>query len=171
MQLNILLYVSKLPLVFKAIYCQDRSQEPDAEPGIFQSRSRLFRNSSSEPGNQDNVAERAAKSSRAKRVVNNRVNNTRRARLNRNLTKRCLSTIISKSGLLAISYRIMIKRSDGQQGEMTTLNTLSLWECVAHLTHTKGKHLGYNYLDKLSRDDETYARTLPKHKRHSIPND
>ena len=47
---------------------------------------------------------------------------------------------------------------------MTTLNTISLWRGVAHLTDTKGKHLGYNYTDELSGDDETYARTLPKHK-------
>ena len=51
----------------------------------------------------------------------------------------------SKSGLLTISYIIMIKRSDGKREEITTLNTLSLWGGVAHLTHTKGKHLGYNY--------------------------
>ena len=59
----------------------------------------------------------------------------------------------------------MIKRSDGKQEEMTTLNALSLWGGVAHLTHTKGKHLGYNYVDELSAADETYACTFPKHKR------
>ena len=58
----------------------------------------------------------------------------------------------------------MIKRSDGKQEKMTTLKTLFLWGGVPHLTHTKGKHLGYIYIDKLSGDDETYARTLPKHK-------
>ena len=58
----------------------------------------------------------------------------------------------------------MIKRSDGKQEEMTALNALSLWGGVAHLTHTKGKHLGNNHVDKLSGADETYARTLPKHK-------
>ena len=65
----------------------------------------------------------------------------------------------------------MIKSSDGKQEEMTTLNTLSLWGGVTHLTHTKEKHLGYNYIDKLPGADKTYARTLPKHKRHSITND
>ena len=65
----------------------------------------------------------------------------------------------------------MIKRSDGKQEEMTTFNTIFLRGGVAHLTHTKEKHLGYKHIDKLSRRDETYARTLPKHKRHSITND
>ena len=65
----------------------------------------------------------------------------------------------------------MIKRSDGKQEEMTTLNTISVRGGVAHLTHTKGKHLGYKHIDELSGRDETYARTLPKHKRHSITND
>ena len=65
----------------------------------------------------------------------------------------------------------MIKRSDGKQEEITTLNTLSRRGGVAHLTHTNGKHLGHNYVDELSGADETYARTLPKHKRHSITND
>ena len=40
-------------------HCQDRSQEPDAEPGIF--RRRLFNIKCCKPGNQDNKAERAAK--------------------------------------------------------------------------------------------------------------
>ena len=62
----------------------------------------------------------------------------------------------------------MIKHSDGKQEEMNIKYSLTY---VAHLTHTKGKHLGYNYIDKLSGADETYARTLPKHKRHSITND
>ena len=47
---------------------------------------------------------------------------------------------------------------------MTALNTISLWGGVAHLTHTKGKHLGYNHIDELPGDDEIYACTLPKHK-------
>ena len=47
---------------------------------------------------------------------------------------------------------------------MTGLNTISLWGSAAHLTHTKGKHLGYNQIDELPGDDETYARTLPKDK-------
>ena len=58
----------------------------------------------------------------------------------------------------------MIKSSDGKQEEMITLNTISLKGGVAHLTHTKGKHLGYNHIDELPGADETYARTLPKHK-------
>ena len=56
----------------------------------------------------------------------------------------------------------MIKRSDGKQEEMTTLNTLSRRGGVTHLTHTNRKHLGHIY--ELSGADETYARTLPKHK-------
>ena len=47
---------------------------------------------------------------------------------------------------------------------MTALNTISLWGGAAHLTHTKGKHLGNNHTDELPGGDETYARTLPKHK-------
>ena len=56
------------------------------------------------------------------------------------------------------------QRSDGKQEVMTDLNTISLWGGVAHLTHTKGKHLGNNHTDELPGGDETYARTLPKHK-------
>ena len=58
----------------------------------------------------------------------------------------------------------MIKRSDGKQEEMTTLNTLSRRGGVAHLTHTNRKHLGHIYIDELSGADKTYARTLPKQK-------
>ena len=47
---------------------------------------------------------------------------------------------------------------------MTRLNTISFWGGVAHLTHTKGKHLGNNHTDKLPGGDETYAHTLLKHK-------
>ena len=58
----------------------------------------------------------------------------------------------------------MLKRSDGKQEEMTTLNTFPVSGGVAHQTHTNGKHLGYIYLDELSGADETYARTHPNHR-------
>ena len=71
---------------------------------------------------------------------------------------------LNLSGLLNIGYRINDQRSDGKQEEMTKLNTISLRGGAAHLTHTKGKHLGNNHTDELPGGDETYARTLPKHK-------
>ena len=54
----------------------------------------------------------------------------------------------------------MIKHSDGKQEEITTLNTISLRGGVAHLTHTKGKHLGNIHVDELSRADEMHAHFL-----------
>ena len=63
-----------------------------------------------------------------------------------------------------IGYRINYQRSDRKQEEDSNLNTISLWGGAAHLTHTKGKHLGNNHNDALPGDDETYARTLPTHK-------
>ena len=71
--------------------------------------------------------------------------------------------------LLKIGYIINYQRSDGKQEEDLNLNTISLWGGAAHLTHTKGKHLGNNHNDALPGDDETYARTLPK-QGNSIPN-
>ena len=66
---------------------------------------------------------------------------------------------LSISGLPTISYRIMIKRSDGKQEEMTILNTFSRRGGVAHLTHTNEKYLGHNYVDELSGADETCTHT------------
>ena len=77
---------------------------------------------------------------------------------------------LNLSGLLNIGYRINDQRSEGKQDVMTELNTISLWGGAAHLTHTKGKHLGNNHTDELPGGDETYAHTLPKHKWHSITN-
>ena len=71
---------------------------------------------------------------------------------------------LNLSILLNIGNRINDQRSDGKQEVMTNLNIISLWGGVAHLTHTKRKHLGNNHADELPGDDETYARTLPKHK-------
>ena len=50
-------------------------------------------------------------------------------------------TISQLSGLLRIGCRINDQRSDGGQG--VTLG-LKHWGGAAHLTHTKGKHLGNN---------------------------
>ena len=79
------------------------------------------------------------------------------------IVKRLSIQYLNLSGLHNINYRINDQRSDGKQEVMTRLNTISLGGGTAHLTHTKGKHLGNNYPDALPGADETYARTLPKH--------
>ena len=80
-------------------------------------------------------------------------------------------TISQLSGLREISCRINDQRSDGKQEEHWGLNTLSLWGGAAHLHTLKGNTWGTINNDALPGADETYARTLPKHKLHSITND
>ena len=57
----------------------------------------------------------------------------------------------------------MIKRSEGKQEEMTTLNTIPIRGDVAHHTLTNGNTWVNIHNDELSGADETYARTHPKH--------
>ena len=64
------------------------------------------------------------------------------------IVKRVSIQYLNLSGLRNISYRINDQRSDGKQEVMTDLNTISLWGGAAHLTHTKGKHLGNNHTDE-----------------------
>ena len=106
---------------------------------------------------------------RGKRMVNQaRVGNyqsirTTGNRQNSKSNKGCLLLLSQLSGLPIISYRIMLKRSDGTHEESTTLNTFPVRGGVAHHAHTNGKHLGYIYINVLAGADETYARTHPKH--------
>ena len=119
------------------------------------SRSRLFVRDGSEAREIRITAEHAAKNGR-----------TEKGSLSINqvqyliLTKGVYQQSHNLSGLLTIGYRINYQRSDGKQEVMTRLNTISLWGGVAHLTNTKGKHLGNNHTDELPGGDETYARTL-----------
>ena len=75
-------------------------------------------------------------------------NGTRGTGKSRNLTKGVFNNF--HRIWLNIGYRIMLKRSDGTQEEITTLNTFPVRGGVAHQTHTNGKHLGYNYFDELT---------------------
>ena len=54
----------------------------------------------------------------------------------------------------------MIKRSDGKQEEMTTLNTIPVRGGVAQ---TQTGKPGLKFTSTNKRADETYARTHPKH--------
>ena len=103
------------------------------------------------PGDQDKSRMCGRRVIKQKWIVHNRVNQTEGTGYLVNRYQRGVNNNLAESGLQTIGYRIKYQeRSDGEQEEMTTLNTFPERWGVAHHTHKREKHLGKIYFDELS---------------------